>query len=59
MYNVDFIPQIEKFERDLFRPRTPEEDLEARAQPTIRLKCMPDTNGEYVPFPAKPASPDC
>lgn len=54
MYNVDYLPQLEKFRRDLFGGRTPEEiaDAERRYCPPPSVKivdCVEDTNGEWVP----------
>ena len=57
MYNVDFLPQLEKFRRSLRRAEeVPEGErldythLRYSPPPGVRiLECVEDTNGEWVP----------
>ncbi|MBT4136206.1 hypothetical protein HOD75_01915 [archaeon] len=49
MYNIDFLPQIEAFRRDL------ESGNKSYSLPEV-LECHEDVNGEYVPNPVESGS---
>jgi len=60
MYNTDFLPQLEEFERSLFGPGcmdTRASSDKAHAMYTLPkniqlIPCKPNENGEYVPITA-------
>jgi len=59
MYNTDFLPQLERFRRHLFRagftdPINASNEAHRRYSPPPGVKvveCYEDTNREYVPNP--------